>query len=44
MLLLIEKFTTVLSDPTKQWAEKHAGDKKVLKQINSFAKVVQSCR
>lgn len=44
MLLLIEKFTTVLSDPTKQWVEKHVGDKAVLKQIHSFAKVVQSCR
>ena len=44
LLDLINKFTSILSAPTKEWAKKHVGDGAMHKQLSSFGKVVLSCR
>lgn len=44
LLALIDKFTAVLSAPTKKWAKKHVGDDAAQKQLSNFGKVVLSCR
>lgn len=41
---LMDKFTTALDDPQPAWAEKHAGDRAVVKQMQELAKVLKSCR
>ena len=44
LLALMDKFTTELSDPDPAWAETHAGDRAVAKQMKELEKVLQSCR
>lgn len=44
LLALLDKFTTALASPEPAWAEKHAGDRAVAKQMQELAKVLQSCR
>ena len=44
LLGLIDTLTAELSDPSKEWAQKHIGDGSSRKQLKSFGKVVQSCR
>jgi hypothetical protein len=44
LLALMDRFTKSLSNPDPAWAEKHAGDKSVAKQMKVLEKVLQSCR
>lgn len=44
LLALMDKFTAALAEPDPAWAEKHAGDRAVAKQMKELQKVLQSCR
>jgi len=44
LLALLDKFTASLTSPDPAWAEKHAGNKVIAKQMQELAKVLQSCR
>jgi hypothetical protein len=44
LLALMDKFTVALTDSDPAWAEKHAGDRAVAKQMKQLEKVLQSCR
>lgn len=44
LLALLDKFTTSLNNPDPAWAEKHAGDRAIAKQMKDLGKVLQSCR
>jgi hypothetical protein len=44
LLALMDKFTVALTDSDPAWAEKHAGDRAVAKQMKELEKVLQSCR
>jgi hypothetical protein len=44
LLALMDRFTVALTDSDPAWAEKHAGDRAVAKQMKELEKVLQSCR
>jgi hypothetical protein len=44
LMLLFDKFTVQMSNPTKKWLKKHTGSKKQFKSFLKLKEVIDRCR